>query len=116
GPSRPAAPASSAEAPPQLPFQNFPRGIARQRVDDLDLLGDLLAHDAATLHESADLGDVEGAAGLARHDAGSDALAAGGVGQADHGGLGDGGVLVQDVFDALGAEVLALANDDVLLP
>ena len=51
-----------------------------------------------------------------RTDAGADALAARRIGHADHGDVGDLRVRRQLVLDALGGEVLALADDDVLAP
>ncbi|GGR40111.1 hypothetical protein GCM10010282_36060 [Streptomyces roseolus] len=59
-------------------------------------------------------GERRGAVGL--FDDGADPFAALGVGEADDGGVDDGRVSVEQVLGLLGRDVLAFADDDVLLP
>src|SRR5262245_1676189 len=105
----------AAEACAELVLAYLAGRVARQLIDQLELFGDLLPHDAPPFHERAHRGKRQCRRPGPRHDAGAHALAARRVRHADHRHVGDGGMCRQLVLDALGREVLALADDDVLL-
>src|SRR5262245_32474053 len=109
----PAAP-SSAEACAQDVLPHLAGRVAGQLVEQLDLLGNLLAHHAARLHVAAHLGERHPVGPRPEYDARAHALAARRIRYADHGDVGDLRVRREVVLDALGGEVLALADDDVL--
>ena len=54
---RPSDASARAEARAQLVLPHLAGRVARQLVEQLELLGDLLPHDAARLHEGAHLGE-----------------------------------------------------------
>ena len=97
-------------------LSTLPRRVAGQRVDELELLGDLVRRQVgARVRYAVISSNVIGSPGRA-DDHGARPLAAVGVGQADDGGVGDRRMGVQQVLDLLGRDVLALADDDVLEP
>src|SRR6185503_3055107 len=102
------------EARAEHVLPHLARRIPWQLGDEIELLGDLLHHHAARAHELADLGQGEAAGAGPYADAGAYPLAAVTVGHADDGDLGHLRMRGEIVLDALGREVLALADDDVL--
>src|SRR3990172_10481950 len=95
-PCSPLTRAGLPEAPAELGLDHFAHRVARQRVHDLELLGDLLDHDLAADHESPHR--VEGQARRStrsRHDASAYALATVAIRHADHCDIGDLRMLVQ---------------------
>src|SRR5262245_37028779 len=95
-------PPRAPEAPAQLLLYDLAHGVARQRRDDLELLGNLLHHDTAADHEGAHLVERRGKSFARTQDeAGTHALTASRVWDADHRGLGDPRMLVQLVLDRL---------------
>src|SRR5262249_16109533 len=59
---------SSGEAPDELVLEHLPGRVARQRVDELELLGRLLAHGAGALEPRPHVVEVERRGGIWRHD------------------------------------------------
>ena len=78
----------------QLVLQYLARGGARELRQQLELLGELLPHDVPFLHEPAHVIESERHRLIAQDNAGAHALAAAGIGDPDHGRLGDQRVLV----------------------
>ena len=101
----------------ELVLEDLAAGVAREHVDDLELLGDLLHHEpgGAAVSTIASRSSERAAPSRSTTTAHA-ALAALGVGQADHRDVGDLGVREEQVLDLLGRDVLALADDDVLEP
>src|SRR5205823_3943436 len=85
-------------------------------VDDLQLLGDLLGHQACFAAEVEDVLEVGRRLLVGGDDDRARPLPRRVVGQTDHGDVADAGVREQQVLDFLGADGLALADDDVLEP
>src|SRR5215216_349210 len=96
-----------------LALEDLARRALRELVGEPDparvlVVGDLL------LDELTQLVGVDLLA-LLEHDGGADLLAHLVVGDADDGGLGDRGVLVEDLFDLARVHVVAAADDHLLL-
>ena len=101
----------------QLVLEDLERGVARQRLDaPRAARGSSASSDRPARHQSTISANVSGSWPGRRLDHRAHPLAALPVGQADHGDVADLGVRVEDVLDLLGADVLALADDDVLQP
>src|SRR5437763_86505 len=98
----------------ELVLQDFSGRVARQHVDDLQLLGDLLGHQACFAAEVEDVLEVGRRLLVGGDDDRARPLPRRVVGQTDHGDVADAGVREQQVLDFLGADGLALADDDVL--
>src|SRR3954447_5411054 len=118
-PSQRATPRPSAtEHLPQLVLQHLVEGlVARQPVDDLEALRDLLAHQpgrGAGLDHLIERQHPRTARGWFDHSAHE--LSTFGVGQPDHSDVTDLRVVEQHVLELASGDVLALADDDVLQP
>src|SRR5690606_27770886 len=92
------------------------RLVARQRVDDLELLGGLELREPLGLEVRDHLVEGDRLAALRRLHHGAHALPPLAVRQADDRDVADLRVRVEEVLDLLGGDVLALADDDVLEP
>ena len=105
---------TSGVARAQRVLEDLPRRVARQRVDELELLGHLLLRQPLAGEELEEL--LEGGRiGLVRgHDDRARALTGPRVGQADHRDVSDLRVREEEVFELLGGDVLAVPDDDVL--
>src|SRR4051812_33790552 len=116
--SRATASPSPTEHLPQLVLQHLvERLVARQLVDDLQPLGDLLPHQPRGGAGVDHLVEGQHVATLARrlHDC-AHQLAPLGVGEPDDGDVADLRVVEQHVLELTRGDVLALADDDVLQP
>src|SRR5258705_8901910 len=96
-----------------LAAQNFPGGALGQLVDEPHLAGVFVGSDPV-FDEGADLRGG-GADARFEHDGGADLFAEQFVGDADDGGLGDGGMLVEHLLDLARIHVVAAADDELLL-
>lgn len=92
------------------------RAGSRKGVEDLQLFGDLLAHDPGGAQVLADLSQCRRLATGHRGNDGAHPLTKDAVGQPDHGDLGDGGVSGKELLHLLSRNVLAVPDDDVLEP
>src|SRR5688572_10028700 len=100
----------------QLVLQHLADLIARKRVQSNPLLGDLLNHEPRRSQVRGQLFDWQRQRRVGGDDHGAATLAAHGIGHADDRHLTHGRVLEEQVFELLRADVLALADDDVLQP
>src|SRR5579883_3039033 len=96
----------------QLALQDLARGIARQRLDEIDGARHLVAGDPLA-RELDELARRQRCALLLDDDR-LDRLAPLIVGHADHGDIGDGGMGEERAFDLRGIDVLAARDDHVL--
>src|SRR5690349_13894937 len=97
----------------QHPLEHLARWITRERLTHEKLTRDLEPAEMETT-VALELVDVETCAGL-QHDRGHHALAPAGIRHADHGRLADLRQLVDDALDLGRRDVLAAADDHVLL-
>src|SRR5262249_33885785 len=88
---------------------------ARQLLDDDEVFRKLLTCQPRTLEEAADVGETDGLPGP-DHDEGASLFAGLAARHGDDRDVSNRGVGHQDVLDLLRADVLARADDDVLLP
>lgn len=111
--SRPVGPCRrSAEAVAEFAFEDLAAGVAREGVGEDDPFGCLEGGEPfAGVGEEFGLGGVG-----AGDDDGGDGLDPLVVGEADDGGLGDGGVGVEGVLDLAGGDEDSAGVDDVLEP
>src|SRR6202035_3382018 len=86
----------------------------RQRVDEFETFGPLVLGQALSLQVGADAGECRRVLRVPGHDVGAAALAQSGVGHADQGDLGNGGVTRDQELDLFGVDLLAAAVDEVL--
>src|SRR3954452_15402435 len=116
--SRATASPSPTELLPQLVLQHLvERLVARQLVDDLQPLGDLLPHQPGRRADLDHLVERQHVTTLGgRLDDSADELTALGVRQPDDGDVADLRRVEQHVLELARGDVLALANDDVLQP
>src|SRR4051794_30180220 len=100
----------------ELVLHDLAGGVARERIDELELLGQLLLHQVVLEEIRAQVRQCGHIRGVLGHDDCARALAGAGVGQADHGHIGDLRVREEDVLELLRRDVLHVADDDVLHP
>ena len=97
-------------------LEHLAGGVARQDVDDLELLGQLLDHQPGAAQVGDHLVEGQRQRGIGELHDGADPLARVRIGHADDGDVGHLGVRVEEVLHLLGRDVLTLADDDVLEP
>src|SRR5262245_34406798 len=107
-------PSAGGEAAAELVLQDLARRVARDRVDELEAFGELLAHEAPRRQVLDHLLEEERVRGIAAGDHGAAALPELRVGEPDHRRVRDLWMRVEEVLDLLRRDVLALADDHVL--
>src|SRR5918994_5544083 len=100
----------------ELVLQDLAGRVARQHVDDLELLGDLLGHQPRPRAEVEDVLEVRWRLLVGGDDDRAPPLPRRVVLQPDHGDVADPGGREQHVLDLLCADRLTLADDHVLEP
>ena len=97
-----------------LMLQHFAGIVLGQRVPNDDLLRDLERGDALEHRGSCAGSATSGPGARFGHDHGTGTLAGARIGQADDRDFGNLRMADQNIFDFLGRDILAVANDDVL--